>query len=165
MSQIVNFNLFGNSGDKAAELKFKKFSKDAAGATVSEDVVATYRVSNTDNNVVGSGLKDVTANSNVIRKISIGIKGADGKVTKYYNGALFESKNKKSEKAPDFFGTAQTKGDQAEYQLAGWLKEDKNGAPYISVSLSEPYVAPAAADVPTTAPATAGGALDDDIPF
>lgn len=164
MSKVIaNLAAFGNTGENAAKLTFREFSKDEAGNTQHKDVQATYRLSNTEGTVSGTGLKGTTSNGNPIRKLSIAYKPAGAEKAVYYNGALFETKEKKTDKSPDYFGTAKVKGDDAEYQLAGWIKQDKNGNPFISITLSEPYVA--AGDA-AAAPATAGaGAPADDIPF
>ena len=57
--------------------------------------------------------------------------------TKYY-GALFATKDKKSDKAPDYFGTlnlGKTEED-GHLRIAGWKRRGKeNGTPFISVMI------------------------------
>lgn len=48
-------------------------------------------------------------------------------------GALFKAKEQKTEKHPGYTGTINAAG--VEYWLAGWVKEDKNGNKYFSLSL------------------------------
>lgn len=114
-------------------------------------MTADCRITNTEDTVFGSGLKDKPqAGHNVIR-INFGVK--NGKNTVYYNGTLNLSKNKKSENAPDVFGTVSTK-DGTEMNMAAWFKTDKNGNKYLSGQMQEPFKknesAPAASSVDTT---------------
>lgn len=154
------FSLFANNGDKAANTKFKKYTgKDADGKAQFDEVTADYRVTNTEGNVNGSAIKDKSqAGHNVIR-VNYGVKS--GESTTYFNGTLNLSKQKKSENAPDMFGTASTK-DGSEMDLACWFKDDKNGNKYLSCSMQEPYTKDDAS-APASAPAAAD--MDDDIPF
>ncbi len=151
------FSLFQNNGDKAAETKFRKYTgKDAAGKAEFDEVTADYRITNTEQSAVGSAIKDKSqAGHNVIR-VNFGVKGEGGTV--YYNGTLNMAKQKKSDAAPDMFGTATNKNG-SEMDLACWFKQDKNGNKYLSCNMQEPYQKPA--DAPASAPAD----LDDDIPF
>lgn len=50
-------------------------------------------------------------------------------------GALFQSKDKKTDKHPDYNGTINVNGD--EYWLSGWKKQSKDGKPYLSLSVQE----------------------------
>lgn len=56
----------------------------------------------------------------------------------YYNignGVLWKNKFKKKEKEPFFLGKATIKGNEIE--LAGWIKNDKNGKEVISISFTD----------------------------
>ena len=72
-------------------------------------------------------------------------------------GALFKVDKPKSEAAPKYDGRCQIGGK--EWRIAGWIRNDKNGKPYISLKFSEP-TAPAKAKQPEPA-----GGADDSIPF
>jgi hypothetical protein len=48
-------------------------------------------------------------------------------------GALFRVTDKKSDRAPDYRGDL-TLPDGTKLELAGWLKEDRNGKRYLSIS-------------------------------
>jgi uncharacterized protein (DUF736 family) len=98
------------------------------------------------------------------------------------SGALFQNKDKKQDNHPDYrgdfkltqelldeiavaFGTGHDK-----VQIAGWKKKDRNGNPYLSLTISPPYRKDKGADgdfaPPPARPATRTRAeLDDDIPF
>jgi hypothetical protein len=59
-----------------------------------------------------------------------------------FNFAIFKSKQKKSDKSPDYTSTIKveeftTFEPDKEYQLAGWIKESKSGIKYISVLVTE----------------------------
>lgn len=155
------FSLFANDGDKAANTKFKKFTgKDAAGKAEFDEVQADYRVTNTDDTVQGSAVKDRSQAGNQVIRVNFAVKS--GESTVYHNGTLNMSKNKKSENAPDMFGTASTKKDGVDMDLACWFKEDKNGKKYMSCSMQEQYQKE---DASTPAPAPAEVDETDDIPF
>ena len=52
------------------------------------------------------------------------------------NGALFPEKEKKNENSPDYTGTL---GPNRELRVVGWKKKaEGTGAPYVSISVSEP---------------------------
>jgi uncharacterized protein (DUF736 family) len=82
-------------------------------------------------------------------------------------GALFKSKNKVNDKAPDYSGSvdvdddlvALVQGGHDKLQLAGWLKTSKTGNKYISISLSAPY------NKGNKTARRGGNSSDDDIPF
>lgn len=50
-------------------------------------------------------------------------------------GALFKAREKWSEKSPDYRG--QITVDGVTYQLAGWVKETRDGKKYLSLAVSE----------------------------
>ena len=52
------------------------------------------------------------------------------------SGVFFKNDKKGSEKAPDYKGKINVNGK--EFELAGWIKEGKNGK-FISLKVSEPY--------------------------
>ena len=51
------------------------------------------------------------------------------------NGALFPSKEKKSEKSPDYTGTFLLAG--ITMRISAWNKKAKSGEPYLSLSVKE----------------------------
>ena len=73
-------------------------------------------------------------------------------------GALFKNDRKESDKHPDYKGTINVAED--DYWLSAWLKKDKNGKTYMSLSV-QPKT-PAQAEQPEKPAAVE---FDDDIPF
>jgi len=88
-------------------------------------------------------------------------------VTEYDNtdrGALFKNR-KDNPNWPDYKGSLNVAG--TDYWISAWLKKDKNGNTYMSLSVKpkedKPEAAPAAAKTATVA--AKPDPLDDDIPF
>lgn len=78
---------------------------------------------------------------------------------KINTGAIFKNTKKTAQMHPDYRGVVNVDGKEKE--LALWIKESKSGMKYFSVSVSEPWVKPAAtaaSDEPLTD-------QDDDLPF
>lgn len=50
-------------------------------------------------------------------------------------GALFKNNRRTNDKAPDYNGDVMVDG--TEYRIAAWVKKDKNGNSYFSLSFSE----------------------------
>lgn len=81
--------------------------------------------------------------------------------------ALFSNRNKKQEKHPDYVmkwskeeGTSKVEIPEAgSYELAVWIKKDKNGNDYLSVGIT--HVEPKPQSEPSENQTTDG----DDIPF
>lgn len=77
-------------------------------------------------------------------------------MTEYDNnnkGALFASKDKKTDKHPDYTGKAEVNGK--EMYLSAWKNTSKKGEVYLKISFSEP----------TTEPTKKNESTDGDIPF
>ena len=72
-------------------------------------------------------------------------------------GVLFKEKEKKSDKHPDYKGKLDIDG--VTRYLSGWIKQDKNGNSFLSLSLSAPK------DEDVKPAETGGGFVEDDIPF
>lgn len=75
-------------------------------------------------------------------------------------GALFKNQRKESDRHPDYTGQLNVGGD--DYRLSAWIKTDKNGAKYMSLSVKPKDEAPK--QEPAAQP-VAADAFDDDIPF
>lgn len=60
--------------------------------------------------------------------------------TKQNTGALFANKRKEKETQPDYTGKVNVNGKDMD--LSAWVKQDKNGNNYLSLSFKEPYVKP-----------------------
>jgi uncharacterized protein (DUF736 family) len=77
-------------------------------------------------------------------------------------GNLHKTREKKSDKSPDYFGSLMVDG--VEYRLAGWIAEPKNGGQkYISLKAQvKDEQRQASQDVPE---GTSDNVLDSDIPF
>ena len=79
-------------------------------------------------------------------------------MTEYDNndrGALFKNDRKEKETHPDYNGTINVGG--VDYWLNSWLKKDRNGKTYMSLSVKpkEPRQ--------ETPPATGSGSFEDDV--
>jgi len=82
-------------------------------------------------------------------------------MTQYDNtnsGVLFRETDKKSEKAPDYKGKLNVNGKELE--IAGWLRESKNGNKFLSLKVQEPRQKPDAKAAPPKVED-----FDDAIPF
>lgn len=173
---IANAAIFSINNEKFKHTRFVK--ADGAEKAEKVETKADYTIKGGGRDgqpeVTGSGVKldKMDKNGNVVRHISVAIKGADDKNV-YYNGNLIVSTAKadavKEGKAgaanlPDFFGTARKTGDETEYRLAGWMKsykdpKDNNAEkPYISLSLQQPFAG--AVD-----PEPSASTPKDDLPF
>ena len=75
------------------------------------------------------------------------------------SGALFKNDKKKKPEHPDRQGKLNVDGK--DYWLSGWLKQDKNGNPYLSLAVKP------VEQKPDSAGKRDGGVsqMDDDIPF
>lgn len=54
------------------------------------------------------------------------------------NGALFGNKHKTTDKQPDYRGNAKDQ-DGNEMEISAWVKQDKNGNPYLSFIIKDAY--------------------------
>lgn len=94
-------------------------------------------------------------------------------------GALFQNSRKTQQNHPDYQGNFnltkelldafcnafdRANGGECKVQLGGWKKQDKNGKPYLSLSVAPPYEPQ---QQPTGAPQRPRSAPvhSDDIPF
>ena len=83
------------------------------------------------------------------------------------NGSLFKNKNIKTEKSPQYTGSAKIvvppmpNGGELKLDLAGWVKEGQNGR-FISLSLKEDTYSQENSYVPGS---DADEDIDDDLPF
>jgi hypothetical protein len=85
-------------------------------------------------------------------------------------GAIFDNTSKKREgkKDPDRTGSCEIDG--TEYWIAGWIKKDKNGRPYLSLAFTEKTAKgnpPSRTPKSQTRDQQRGGFddMEDDIPF
>lgn len=80
------------------------------------------------------------------------------------SGVLFRNDDKKSDKSPDYTGSAMIDG--VEKRLAAWIKDGRKGK-FMSLSFSEPKEKATPADVDRINQKQMGGGkdFDDDIPF
>lgn len=77
------------------------------------------------------------------------------------SGVLFRNDDKKSEKSPDYTGTAMIDG--VEKRLAAWIKEGRKGK-FMSLSFSEPKER-ATPESAAKVRENVGKDFDDEIPF
>jgi uncharacterized protein (DUF736 family) len=83
-------------------------------------------------------------------------------VQKDMSGALFKNDRKEKETHPDYRGVCQVEGK--DWEIAAWIKKDRNDKPYMSLSFKEPFVKTSAPEAKTTK-VPAKVVEDDDIPF
>lgn len=50
------------------------------------------------------------------------------------SGALFQAKEKRTPKSPDYSGSINANG--VDFFVSGWKKTDRNGKPYLSLALT-----------------------------
>lgn len=62
-------------------------------------------------------------------------------------GVLFKNDRKEEDRHPDYKGKINANGQ--DFELAAWIREDRNGRKYMSLSISEPYEKPEQAPKPT----------------
>ena len=74
-------------------------------------------------------------------------------------GALFQAKEKKTDKHPDYDGFINVDGH--DYWVSGWKKVSKNGKTYLSLAVDRYIPKPKEGPVP----APKSDFPDDDIPF
>lgn len=74
-------------------------------------------------------------------------------------GVLFKNYRKDKSSHPDYTGNINVDGE--EKQIAAWIKEDKKGNKYMSLSVSEPYQK----DKQNNKAPEKTESFDDDIPF
>lgn len=82
-------------------------------------------------------------------------------------GALFTNTYKDKDTQPDYKGRGEYP-DGKPFDIAGWIKKDKNGNDYISFVIQEPYQPKLdTKDAPSTGKAIyqESKELDDDLPF
>lgn len=78
-------------------------------------------------------------------------------------GNLFQNTKKKSDKEPAMRGEVMTP-DGKLYEIAGWSKQDKNGAKFLSLKMQEPRAKSDAE--PAQQPKQSGAEMiGEDIPF
>ena len=73
-------------------------------------------------------------------------------------GMLMRTRDKLSEKHPDYFGTLNVNG--VEFELSGWSKVSAKGNKYMSLTIQPPYKKTTKAATPVVEPFE-----DDEIPF
>lgn len=87
--------------------------------------------------------------------------------TRDNSGSLFNNNRKESDKHPDRTGSAMIDG--VEYWVSGWVKQDRNGKPWLSMAFKRKQEAGSAGVDNETAPAARRGSmkdqLNDEIPF
>lgn len=80
------------------------------------------------------------------------------------SGSLFAAKDKKTDKHPDREGSA--KIDGKDYWVSGWVKQDRNGKPWLSLSFKPKEEQRRA--TPASAPQGRRGSMkpdDSEVPF
>lgn len=78
-------------------------------------------------------------------------------------GALFFSRNKKTDRHPDYTGDFEIDGKK--FWLSAWKKQTKKGDVYLSLALGQPKEDRGEYQQPVAQQPAAQELLDDDIPF
>ena len=78
------------------------------------------------------------------------------------NGALFRNQRKEKPNHPDYRGKINVEGK--DFELSAWLKKSKEGTPYMSLAVSEPYDKGGQSNSAPEEPDTTVQE-DDDVPF
>ena len=109
-------------------------------------VVAQYSIVAPDHdNVSGLGAKSIAKSGLEYIEAYVAVHGGEGEKTEYYNIRLFKNDKKTLEAQPIYRGFIEKgSGDEAVRvaDASGFLKKDKNGNPFLSVALQEPWVKP-----------------------
>lgn len=79
------------------------------------------------------------------------------------SGSLFPNKDKKTDKHPDRNGTVKIEG--VEYWASGWVKQDKNGQPWLSLAFKRKDATAMQQDATPVKQPAVRRAMDDEIPF
>ena len=79
---------------------------------------------------------------------------ADQEYDNTNSGALFQAKEKRTAKSPDYSGNLDVEGQ--EYWISGWKRKSKAGKVFLSLALTKKEV--------EVDPSTLGDS-DDDVPF
>lgn len=81
------------------------------------------------------------------------------------SGALFKNDRKETDKHPDYKGSLNVDG--SEFWLSSWIKQDRNGKTYMSLSIQpkEEQRKPTISQRAAPARQSARTEMDDEIPF
>lgn len=89
-------------------------------------------------------------------------------INKKTSGALFRNNYKDKDTHPDYKGKGEY-SDGEPFEIAGWVKKDKNGNDYISFLISEPYNVNSSEKKEVVPQGKAvyeqSQTIDDDLPF
>jgi hypothetical protein len=89
--------------------------------------------------------------------------------TKDNTGSVFQNDKKEKDTHPDRTGQARIGG--VDYWVSGWIKQDRNGKPYLSLAFKPKEEKRTTPDRASTAasqdyqPQNMRAAMDDEIPF
>lgn len=75
-------------------------------------------------------------------------------------GVLFRDENRKNDRAPEYTGTINVRGD--DFKLSAWIRESKNGKKFLSLALTAPM--PSKKKEEPEKPFEAD-MIDDELPF
>lgn len=151
-------------------LVFKTDSKKSDGSALhyrrpkdgKEGILAGYRIVVPDHdNVGGLGAKMKSGNGLDFIAAYIAIHGGEGETTRYLQLRLFPNDRKANDTHPVYRGFIEASDGEDTVRVAdasAFLKTDKNGHPFMSVALQEPWVKPAddagSSSVPAEEPVT-----------
>lgn len=152
---MANANIFAALGFSSL-LLFKNNGKKADGSPLfyrrpkdgNSGIEAGYRLVVPNNEAVsGLGAKMKSSSGLDFIAAFVAIHGDEGEKTQYLNLRLFPNDRKTTDTQPVYRGFLEAgNGDEATRvaDASAFLKTDKNGNPFMSVALQEPYVKPEA---------------------
>jgi len=79
------------------------------------------------------------------------------------SGSLFKNDKKEKDTHPDYRGDCTVNGEKK--SIGAWIKKDKNGKSFMSLSFGEPFQKTDKAEPKKEPKKDAFDDLDDDIPF
>lgn len=83
--------------------------------------------------------------------------------TKDNTGSVFQNERKEKDTHPDRTGSAKIGG--VDYWVNGWIKQDRNGKPYLSLAFKPKEGAAKAPEPPAARPSLKDDMDGDSIPF
>lgn len=159
------FSIYPNKGDNAGKTTFRVFKEDKTHEDVKADYFISARGADDKLETVGSAIKSKSKAGNGVLRVNVKVGDS------YWMGTLNFSQEglaalKAKEAQPEgqrsaVYGTFSNK-DRVEKEVSGWVKLTKNGDPYLSCTMADPY---RTQQQQQSAPSAAAQDNDDDLPF
>jgi uncharacterized protein (DUF736 family) len=135
--------IFKTDGGKKADGTVLYYRRPKDG---NPGIQAGYRIVVPEHdNVSGLGAKLQATSGLEFIAAFLAVHGGEGEKTVYYQLRLFPNDRKTSDAQPAYRGFLETGNGEESVRVAdasAFMKTDKNGHPFMSVALQEPYVKP-----------------------